>query len=207
MPLAKIYRIETERLVIRCYDPKDAPMLLDAITESLNHLRPWMPWTKDEPTTVEEKVNLLRRFRGQFDLGEDYVFGIFNKSETEVLGSTGLHTRAGELAREIGYWIHINHINQGLASEAVRSLTKVGFEIEKLSRIEIHCSSDNLLSQRIPKKIGYKLQQPVDQKAGGVLNDRDAKMIWTMSKQEYEHTRTAQIQLQAFDILGKEIVC
>ena len=193
--------------MIRCYDPKDAPMLLDAITVSLDHLRPWMPWTRDEPTTVEEKVGLLRRFRGQFDLGEDYVFGIFNKSETEILGSTGLHTRAGELGREIGYWIHSEHINKGLAGEAVSSLTKVAFEIENLSRIEIHCSADNLRSQRIPKKLGYKLQLSGEQQAAGVQNDQGTKMIWTMSKQEYDQTPIRRMQLKAFDILGQEIVC
>ena len=41
------YRIETERLVLRCYDPEDAPLLKDAVDRSLDHLRPWMPWTPD----------------------------------------------------------------------------------------------------------------------------------------------------------------
>lgn len=174
---------------------------------SLDHLLPWMPWTKEEPTTIPEKVNLLRRFRGQFDLGEDYVFGIFNKSETQILGSTGLHTRAGEFAREIGYWIHVDHINKGFASETVRGLTKVGFEIENLLRIEIHCSADNFRSQRIPEKLGYTLQPPAAQKVGNVGNDHTGKMVWAMAKQEYEQTPIRHMQLKAFDILGKEIVC
>ena len=38
------YRIETKRLVVRCYDPSDAPLLAESVTESLEHLRPWMPW-------------------------------------------------------------------------------------------------------------------------------------------------------------------
>ena len=29
------YRIETERLVLRCYDPEDAPLLKDAVDRSL----------------------------------------------------------------------------------------------------------------------------------------------------------------------------
>ena len=194
--------------MIRCYDPKDAPLLLDAITVSLDHLRPWMPWTKDEPTTIAEKVNLLRRFRGQFDLGEDYVFGIFNKSETKVLGSSGLHTRAGEFTRELRSWIHVDHINQGLAAETVRSLTKIGFEIENLLRIDIHCSTDNHRSQRIPGKLGYNLRQPAEQQEGSVRPDLPGKMVWTMSKEQYEKTPIIRdMQLKAFDILGKEIVC
>ncbi len=155
--LAKTYRIETDRLIIRCYEPADASKLLDAITISIDHIRPWMPWAKDEPTDLETKINLLRKFRGQFDLGEDYVFGVFDKSEKEIIGSTGLHTRLGNDVREIGYWINVKHINNGFATEVVSALTKVGFEIEKLSRIEIDMIPENVRSQNIPKKTGIQI--------------------------------------------------
>jgi hypothetical protein len=36
------YRIHTKRLIIRCWRPKDAPLLKLAIDESLDHLRQWM---------------------------------------------------------------------------------------------------------------------------------------------------------------------
>ena len=51
------YRIETERLVLRCWDPRDAPLLKDAIDSSLDHLRPWMPWAREEPKPLEETLN------------------------------------------------------------------------------------------------------------------------------------------------------
>jgi RimJ/RimL family protein N-acetyltransferase len=178
---------------------------LAAITASLDHLRPWMPWVKDEPTSLEQKVNLLRRFRGQFDLGGDYVFGIFNKSETELIGSTGLHTRVAETAREIGYWIHSKHIGKGLATETVSALTKVGFEIEQLSHIEIHCSSENLRSQRVPEKLGYKLQPNPQQPEGNDINQPTDKQIWIMSKADYHRSPMRLMQLKAFDILEEEI--
>ena len=181
-------------------------MLLDAITASLDHLRPWMPWMQVEPTSVEEKVNLLRKFRGQFDLGQDYVFGIFNKSQTRLLGSTGLHTRAGETAREIGYWIHAKDIGKGLATETVSALTKVGFEIEQLSHIEIHCSIENLRSQRIPEKLGYKLQPIPQQLPGNDINQQTNKKIWIISKEDYYRSPGRLMQLKAFDILDEEIV-
>ena len=161
---------------------------------------------KDEPTSLEQKVNLLRRFRGQFDLGEDYVFGIFNKSETELLGSTGLHTRVAETAREIGYWIHAEHIGKGLATETVSALTKVGFEIEQLSHIEIHCSNENLRSQRVPEKLGYKLQPIPQRLPGNALNQPTNKKIWIMTRDEYRRSPGRLMQLKAFDILEEEIV-
>jgi hypothetical protein len=47
------YRIETERLVVRCYQPSDAQLLADSVAESLEHLKPWMSWAHDEPQPFE----------------------------------------------------------------------------------------------------------------------------------------------------------
>ena len=112
------YRIVTERLVVRCWEPRDAALLREAIDSSLDELGPWMPWAKHEPQTLEEKVILLRRFRGRFDLGEDFTYGILLRDESEVVGGTGLHTRGGEDAFEIGYWIRTSRVGEGLATEA-----------------------------------------------------------------------------------------
>ena len=71
MELAKTYRIETERLLIRCYEPADAQLMHSAITGSLEHLRPWIPWARQEPQELEWMENFIRLFRGQFDLGQD----------------------------------------------------------------------------------------------------------------------------------------
>jgi RimJ/RimL family protein N-acetyltransferase len=123
------YRIETPRLVLRCWEPRDAPLLKDALDSSLEHLRPWMPWARYEPEPLEAKVDLLRRFRGSFDLGQDFVYGIFSREESEVLGGTGLHTRVGDDAFEIGYWIRASRTREGLATEAAAALTRVAFDV------------------------------------------------------------------------------
>ncbi|MEO0877546.1 MAG: N-acetyltransferase, partial [Bacteroidota bacterium] len=59
--LARAYRIETERLVIRCYQPKDAELLKRSIDESLEHLLPWMTWAKNEPESIEAKRERIRK--------------------------------------------------------------------------------------------------------------------------------------------------
>ena len=57
------YRITTDRLILRCYDPCDAPALKAAIDASLHHLAE-MPWSREEPQSLDDKIALLRRFRG-----------------------------------------------------------------------------------------------------------------------------------------------
>ena len=80
---APAYRIQTPRLVLRCWQPEDASLLADAVTASLEHLRPWMPWAHAEPEELEAKVQRLRGFRARFDTDQDYVYAIFSADERE----------------------------------------------------------------------------------------------------------------------------
>jgi len=200
-----VYRIETERLVIRCWDPKDAAMLQKATAESKEHLLPFMPWAADEPQTVEQKVELTRRFRGLFDRGEDFVYGIFNKDESRVLGGSGLHTRPKGNALEIGYWLHKDFINQGYITESTAALTKVAFEMYHVERMEIHCSVENLASAAIPRKLGY-VHEATRRRMGYANGGPTDSMIWTLFADEYPNTPSVHAKIHAFDVVGNEIL-
>jgi len=175
-----------------------------AIDSSIEHLRPWMPWASAEPEELQKKIDLLRHFRGQFDLGVDFVYGIFNRDETVVIGGTGLHTRVGEGAREIGYWIRAEEIGQGYATEAASALTRVGFEIEKLRRIEIHCDASNVRSASVPRKLGYTHEATLRRRIAGRDSDRD-QMVWTMLADEYPGSPASRVAVAAFDVIGRRI--
>lgn len=200
------YRVVTERLVLRCWQPTDAPRLKAAIDASLDHLRPWMPWAAQEPESIEAKAARLRRMRGQFDLGIDYVYGVFDRDERSVLGGTGLHTRAGEGAREIGYWIHVAHAGKGLATELVAALTRVAFEVDAVRRVEIHCAPENARSAAVPRKLGYVHEATL--RARAVRSDgtpRDT-MIWTLLDGEYPSSPAARSGAEAYDALGERLL-
>jgi RimJ/RimL family protein N-acetyltransferase len=205
------YRIETKRVVIRCWEPCDADLLKKAIDESQEHLLPWMPWAKDEPTDLQTKINLLRGFRGNFDLGQDFIYGIFNEDESSVLGGSGLHPRA-ELtapefaAREIGYWIHKDHINRGLATEVSAALTKVAFEIDQVDRVEIHCEPLNVRSAAVPRKLGYQHEATLARRLRNTAGKPRETMIWTLFASDYPDSPSALAELAAFDAIGRQII-
>lgn len=204
--MATAYKIETDRLIIRCYEPDDAAMLKKSIDESLDHLKPWMPWTNHEPETVERKAERLRYFRAQFDADQDYTFGIFNKTETEILGSSGLHTRVGTGAREIGYWINVNHVGKGYAIEAVSALVKVGFETEELDRIEIRCDPQNVSSSKIPARLGFVHEATLARRVKDAQGNFRDTMIWTMFKDQYQQSALTTFPVKAFDVRNIRIL-
>ena len=199
------YRIETERLVLRCWHPRDAGLLQNAIIGSLEHLREWMPWAHNEPTSIEARIKRLRHNRALFDLDKDYCYGVFNKDETAVLGGSGLHTRVGDNAREIGYWIHADHINQGLATEVSAALTRVAFEIDGLDRVEIHCSPQNAASASIPRKLGF-VHEATLRRAGPIKDGQPVdSMIWTMHADDYLGSTPSSVTIRAYDARGELI--
>jgi RimJ/RimL family protein N-acetyltransferase len=177
---------------------------MGAVTSNLDHLLPWMPWAKEEPVGLEARVEWLRKKRAQFDLGQDFGYGIFNREEATVLGSGGLHTRLGEGVREIGCWIHKDHINQGLATEAAASLAKVAFEVDKVKRVEIHCDVQNVRSAAVPRKLGF-IHEATLQKRFSYAELRDA-MIWTLFAEDYPASPSAQAEIVAFDVIGRKLL-
>ncbi len=200
------YRAVTNRLVIRCWSPSDAPLLSAAVESSIDHLRPWMPWALQEPVSLDARVARLRSFRGAFDLGTDFVYGIFDRDEGEVVGGTGLHTRLGPGAREIGYWIAKRHVRRGFATEAAAALTRVAFLVDGVDRVEIHCDPRNTASAAVPRRLGYVHEATLMRRiqgSDGVLHD---SMIWTMLKDAFPGSPCAQASVEAYDVIGKKLL-
>ena len=199
------YAIRTERLTIRCWDPRDAPRLKDALDTSLDHLRPWMPWAADEPKPVEEKAELLRAFRGRFDLGEDFVYGIFARDEREVIGGSGLHTRIGPDALEIGYWIRASHVGHGYAREATAALTKVAFRVCGIERVEIRVDPANEASLRVPRALGFTEEATLRRRLPAAEGQPRDAVVFTLFADELDGSPVAVAAIEAYDVLGRSL--
>jgi RimJ/RimL family protein N-acetyltransferase len=200
------YRIETERLVLRCYDPEDAPLLKDAIDRSLEHLRPWMPWTPDEPEPLDDVYERLRDFRSQYDRDENHIMGVFAPDDSRLLGGTGLHPRQGDGGLEIGYWIAADAVGRGYATELSAVLTRVGFSCFDIDRIEIRVDPANERSERVPAKLGFTreatLRRRLPAKAGS--EPRDAN-VWVMFRSDLAGSPVERHGYVAYDALGREL--
>ena len=198
------YRVLTPRLCLRCWNPEDAPALKAAVDASREHLIPWMQWAREQPT-LQMQIDRLRRVRSEFDLGQDFVYGVLSRDERQVLGGSGLHARSADRARMIGYWIHVDHIGQGCATETSAALTKVAFLIEDLDRVEIHCDPANAASAAIPRKLGYTHEATLRRRTHWSDGKVEDSMIWTLFADAFPTSPAAQIEIQAFDAAGREI--
>jgi RimJ/RimL family protein N-acetyltransferase len=201
------YRIETERLVIRCYDPRDAALLKDAIDSSLDHLRPFIAWIDDEPKPLDDKVALIKRFRASFDSAEEFLYVTFDREECELLGGTGLHARVGPGGLEIGYWVRASRAREGIATESAAALTRVAFEVCEADRVEIRIDPENTASFGVPRKLGFAqeatLRRRLPGRPGEALRD---VTISTLFREDYPGSPAAATGLRAWDAAGRQLV-
>ena len=164
-----------------------------------------MPWAHDDPQPLEEKVELLREFRGRFDLGQDFVYGIFSADESEARRRHRLPhaARRGRLRdrlldpRQPGG-------RRASCTEATAALTRVGFEVCEIERIEIRVDPANAASLAIPRKLGFAEEGT----ARGVFHGPDGKprqndaVVFALLRGEFER----DVELKAYDAAGGQVL-
>jgi len=199
------YRVETDRLVLRCWSPADAPVLRAALDVCDAYLRPWIPFMKDEPRSLQQTALWLRGHRAAFDTGTMFRYAVFDRAEQNLLGENMLLARVGPGGLEIGYWTHKDAAGNGYASEATCAMIRVAFDIEKTGRVEIMCAPENRASASIPARLGFTHEATLKKRAvdtDGVSRDL---MVWSLFAEDYLSSPAATLVYRAFDCMGEAV--
>jgi RimJ/RimL family protein N-acetyltransferase len=200
------YRVTTPRLLLRPWAPDDAPRLRALLDRSDRHFRPHIPWMRDEPKPLAGTVAWCRAARSRFDRDEEYRYALLTPNAATLIGEAGLYKRVGAGGLEVGYFVDVDQIGRGYASEATAAMLRVAFEIERVRRVELHCVPDNAASRRIAEKLGFSHDATLRQRApqsDGTIADL---MIWTLFADVYTRTPASRLAVEAFDCLGARLL-
>jgi RimJ/RimL family protein N-acetyltransferase len=151
-------RLETDRLIVAAPRIGDGAAVCEAALESLEELRPWMPWAHPAPTeaSCEESV---RRAVAAFIERRDLRLHLWRKSDGAFVGGSGLHRIDWSVPRfEIGYWVRTSFAGQGYVTEAVRAIAQAAFDLLGAARVEIHCDARNARSGRVAHRAGFAIE-------------------------------------------------
>lgn len=88
-------------VVLRRYRGDELPALWEAVSTSLEHLRPWMPWAAADPLEAG-LAEFVARSVEQFDRAENFSYAIWDGESGKLVGGAGLHPRLGPGRIEIG---------------------------------------------------------------------------------------------------------
>jgi RimJ/RimL family protein N-acetyltransferase len=170
-PTPRPTRIETERLVVRMYEPGDARALFEAVDGDRANLLPWMVWAQTDHMSESDSAYFIEMTRRKWEKpdGDDFVMGIFDRQSGRLLGGTGLHRiRAGVREGEVGYWVHSSVRGTGICTEAAGGLISAALRSQEeggwgLRRIVVFNAVRNLASRRVCEKLGLRLEQRTKQ--------------------------------------------
>ncbi len=169
--------IEHGPVTLRRYRPDDLDALFGAVTESLDHLRPWMPWAA--AYTRDSAAEYLEQSIRSWADGIEYNYAIM--AGGALAGSAGLMTRSGPGSLEIGYWVHRAYTRRGLATAGAAALTGQAFRLPGVDWVEIVHDELNVASGKIPRKLGFTEveRRPLDPPSPG---GSSVGIVWRLRK-------------------------
>lgn len=146
--------ISAQRLELRPVRPRHIPAVYALTEASRAHLAPRMPWIHSEPS-LAATAEFVRQAMVQEASGLGAQFGIWQA--TDLAGVIGYHPiRWTERHADIGYWLGPSFEGQGLVSRSVCALLNQAFFDLGLSHIGIQTAEDNVRSQRVADRLGFR---------------------------------------------------
>lgn len=169
---------DTERLTIRAPRFGDGAELNAAVAESVDELRPWMPWADQVPTVEESEAN-IRGAVARWLQREDLRLNLYLKGTKTFVGGSGLHRIDWDVPRfEIGYWCRTRFVGHGYITEAVIAITAFAFDVLHARRVEIRCDALNTRSRAVAERAGFPLEATLHNYAASVSGEVRDELVF-----------------------------
>ena len=148
-PVAPVWPLRTERLLLRPFEPRDGDAFIDAWADE-GYASMLLSGTMNE-SEVREMV------RRRTQPGDGHFVGLVVEHDGEVVGDSILILQGTGLSEgEIGWTILPQHAGRGYATEAARAVLRLGFEHYGLRRIVANLDARNDRSAALCERLGMR---------------------------------------------------
>jgi RimJ/RimL family protein N-acetyltransferase len=160
----KAMKIEGIEIGIRTFHKDDIIPFYEAVTESILHMKAFMPWCNPK-YSIKQSEEWVKSRGESWSNAEEYSFICYSLESHQLLGGIGINQiNQNHKIGNIGYWVRKSALNRGVATEAVSLVVGFGFEALGLNRLEIVTLPNNIPSRKVAEKSGAILE--------GVLHNR-----------------------------------
>ena len=145
-----------EGMLLRNYQPEDAPELFRAVKASRQHLRHWLEWV-DKTTKLEHSQQFIQQSLHHLQTQEGLALGIFYKRN--IIGGIGMHHWDHDIRKaQLGYWISEGFEGKGIVHTCLERFIDFLFDKVGLNKVEIHFMPANKRSEKVAKRLGCKIE-------------------------------------------------
>ncbi len=168
------------RVVLRPWRTDDVAECVTAIRESLDEIRPWLPFAPNYEGDPESAMIAGQEYiihsRAQWILHENFNNALCDATDGRILGSIGLIVRSWRICSfEIGYWLRTSAVGHGYITEATRLLTDFAFDHLDACRVMIRMDAQNERSAAVPRRLGFVEEGLFRQSEPGTDGPRDMR--------------------------------
>lgn len=143
-------------IIVRPWQPEDAPALHAAVRASLTELAAWLPWAHAGYGLADSQAWITHAERA-WAAESEFPMGVFDATSGEVLGGAGVNQiNRAHRSGNLGYWVATAHTGRGVARTAAREAIGLGFGRLGLQRLEIIALPSNIASVRVAEALGAR---------------------------------------------------
>ena len=175
-------KLETERLILRTYEEKDLPEYHKIMSDRQN-----MYYMDDIMTdTLEESRESLKNAIDITESGKARFLAV--TLNDKLIGSCGYDLKAETPVGKIvhmGWFIMPEYQNKGYITEAAKKVLEYAFTCDNCVRVETGCYTENLPTQRVMAKVGFRKEAERIQAQwhDGKMKDR---LGYALNRDEYK---------------------
>lgn len=142
----------TPRLILREFTPGDAADLFSIYSDP-----EVSKYDSDPPMQkTDEASDFIEKTGQEFAAKKSIWWAICLKDENRLIGDVVFFFwNQAYYKADLGYGLARAYWRRGIAAEAVRAVTKFGFETLGLHRINVDTRMDNIASVRLMQKLGF----------------------------------------------------
>ncbi len=135
-------------LALRPWSEDDVPALAAACNDA--EIGRWIPGIPS-PYTEQDALAFIRG-----EVRPDLDYSLAMTSGDTVVGSIGMAVNSMNYRGRIGYWVAAPARRRGIGTRALRLLSRWALDELELQRLELITDPDNLASQRVAEKVGFR---------------------------------------------------
>lgn len=150
--------IETNRLIIRDFNPSDEEYLMKIIWQK-NMIRFMKDWSENStiPGRLSGYLDWMQSQKDSVDIYENKRYGVELKNTNKLIGMVGMGLEDTLNEVEMAYFIDENYGGNGYATEALSSLFEWCISISDIPYMILTIDSANSASCEVAEKAGFEL--------------------------------------------------
>jgi ribosomal-protein-serine acetyltransferase len=179
---------ETERLILRCYEPGDGAWYFSMSQRNREHL---LPFEAQNPAlSIHSEADaeiLVRELIAQWVGRKSFFLGAFDKTTREFVAQIYVGPVNWELPEfEMGFFVDKDQEGQGYITEAATSTVNFVFEHLKAWRIRMECDDTNERSIKVAERCGFVREGHIRQNKKNPDGTFSGTLIYGLLRSEFE---------------------